>query len=320
MPMELKLSLMLSPSSRACRGTKHAQLSCETKLYATLRACAEGERAPNLALMHFLASAASEADAHRALDDAIAGAEPGSAARQRLEGMAALWRDHPSTFGIVRGMHALAATTTDWRQTFDAAARLSPEAGVALYSLGDKDLLSAATGELVELMQSWALLQRDGVVLDLGCGIGRVAVAIAPCVARVIALDVAPEMARLAAERTCACGNAGVIVGEGTNLAFFADSSFDLVLAIDSFPYLVASGCAAAHIAEIVRVLKESGRMLVMNWSYRGDPAGDSREVAELAAAHGLSVLRNGTSPLSLWDGRAFLLEKTVRTSWPAPS
>jgi SAM-dependent methyltransferase len=91
-------------------------------------------------------------------------------------------------------MQALAGTSADWPRVFDEAARLSPEAGVALYSLGDPDLLAAATRELVDLLQGWALLGREAVVLDLGCGIGRVAAAVAPHVTRVVALDISPEM------------------------------------------------------------------------------------------------------------------------------
>jgi ubiquinone/menaquinone biosynthesis C-methylase UbiE len=101
-----------------------------------------------------------------------------------------------------------------------------------------------------------------------------------------------------------------VVLGCGSTLALLADARFDLVLAIDSFPYLVVSGNAAAHVADIARVLKAGGRCLIMNWSYRGDPPRDTREITALAAAHGFFVLRNGSAPLSLWDGRAFLLEK----------
>ncbi|HEY3777186.1 MAG TPA: class I SAM-dependent methyltransferase [Rhizomicrobium sp.] len=279
-------------------------------LAAPLRACAEGAEAPNLALMHLLSCASSEADAKCALEDSIARTPTGSDARRRLGQMASLWRERPSAYALVHRMHALANSDTDWRRTFDDATQLSPEAGVALYSLGDTNLLATATQELVELMRRWALLRHDSVVLDLGCGIGRVAAAIAPYVARVIALDVSPEMARLAAERTRHSDNISVVVGEGLNLAILADARFDLVLAIDCFPYLVASGVAAAHVAESARVLNAGGRLLVMNWSYRGDEARDARDIISLAEAHGFRFLRNESRPLSLWDGRAFLLAK----------
>jgi hypothetical protein len=82
------------------------------------------------------------------------------------------------------------------------------------------------------------------------------------------------------------------------------------VLAIDSFPYLVEAQLQAMHFGEIARVLQPRGQFLIMNYSYRGDLARDRVEVARLAGQHDLEVLRNGTGGLSLWDGRAFLLEK----------
>ncbi|HEY6578649.1 MAG TPA: class I SAM-dependent methyltransferase [Rhizomicrobium sp.] len=281
------------------------------ELDAPLRACARGRALPNIALMRLLSAASAEPEAHRALDVRIASTKPGSAARMRLERLSEIWRRVPSAFGTVARMNALCgAAGGDCSGLFDAAARRSPEAGVALYSFGDAGLLTAATQEVVDQMSRWGILRRPDTVLDLGCGIGRIAAAIAPRVARVVGVDSSGEMVKLARARTPTCSNVTIIRGDGTNLAFFADESFELVLAIDSFPYLVEAQCESAHFDEISRILKPGGLLLIMNYSYRGDLARDRSDIGGLARKCALKVLRNGTAGLSLWDGRAFLLRR----------
>src|SRR5947209_2453175 len=178
---------------------------------------------------------------------------------------------------------------------FDDAARLSPEASVALYSLGSVKLLDEITRELVECLRGWGLLNSGDSVLDLGCGIARIAAAVAPMVSRVVAVDVSSEMVRLAHERTKNFDNVTVTLTEGNDLTFLENDSFDVVLAIDSFPYLVHSGRAAIHVQESSRVLKLGGRMLIMNYSYRGNLDEDRAELADVAQPCGLEILRNGT-------------------------
>jgi len=57
--------------------------------------------------------------------------------------------------------------------------RQSEEASVALYSLGNPELLAAATREVVERMNEWAVLAPMRDALDVGRGIGRMESALA---------------------------------------------------------------------------------------------------------------------------------------------
>ena len=91
-------------------------------------------------------------------------------------------------------------------------------------------------------LDAWGLLGPDRDVLDLGCGIGRVAAALSPRVRSVAGLDIAPAMIAAARARCAGIGNLRFLLGSGLDLAPFADRSLDLVLAVDSFPYLVQSG------------------------------------------------------------------------------
>lgn len=277
----------------------------------TLQACAEGTMSSNVALMRVFLASADEAVAREALDSAITAAGADVRAVGRLRAMSRLWAEVPAAFGTVKKMTELGERRgATWGSIFDAAVCISPEAAVALYSLGNGELLDEITGELVQCMQGWGLLKPPHRVLDLGCGTGRIAAAVAPFVWHVVAADVSAEMVRLAAKKTGPCGNVAALQVDGSDLAFLAEEAIDLVLAIDSFPYIVQSGCAANHIGGAARMLRPGGRFLIMNFSYRGNLDGDRREVACLASEHGLTVLRNGTVDLSLWDGQAFLLAK----------
>ena len=80
----------------------------------------------------------------------------------------------------------------------------SPEASVALYSLGDPAILAAATEEIVAWLVAERLLPADADVLDLGCGIGRVG-GVAPRCRSVLGLDVSAGMVAEATRRLLAC-------------------------------------------------------------------------------------------------------------------
>ena len=129
---------------------------------------------------------------------------------------------------------------------FDRAVRHSPEASVALYSLGDKAILGAATAEIVGWLAAEGLLPDRADVLDLGCGIGRVCAALAPRCASVLGLDVSAGMVAEATTRLAAHPTVRIARTSGEDLDGLAAGAFDLVLAIDSFPYIVQTGAATA--------------------------------------------------------------------------
>lgn len=188
---------------------------------------------------------------------------------------------------------------------FDRLAREEPEAGVAFYSLGDPVLLDAATAELVEVVGAWVSVEGSRV-LDFGCGIGRVALALAPHAAEVVGVDVSAGMVGAARRRGGELENVRFEQTDGRALPF-QDATFDLVLAVDSFPYLVKAGVLDEQLREIARVLRPGGDLLVFNWSYRGDEAVDAHEAAE---ARGFACLRSSEHPFAIWDASGFHLRR----------
>ena len=75
-------------------------------------------------------------------------------------------------------------------------------------------------------------------------------------------------------------------------------------------PYLVGAGLADRHIGEIGRVLRPGGAAVILNYSYRGDPARDLGELTASAEARGLAVTAPSPSGFRLWDAAVYRVVK----------
>jgi SAM-dependent methyltransferase len=284
------------------------------RLAAILEACRDGGLPPNIALMRVLIEAGSREEAEAVIADARASADP------RLNALAGHFAANPQSWTTIRSVMAQAEHdrlpqdgVAHWSAVFDRLAHLAPEAGVALYALGSPELLAAATAEVIARMREWRLLGRDRSLLELGCGLGRLSLALAPEFASVTGLDVSGEMIAEARRRATGTPNLRFARNSGRDLSDIPDSSFDVVLAADVFPYLVSSGAelARVHIEEAARVLRPGGALLIFNYSYRGEPDKDRREISALFEAAGFAAEREGTQDLALWDAAAYLGRKT---------
>ena len=290
------------------------------KLRPILDAYLAGGMPPNIALMRLCMEASSPEKMRVAVGEVgegFAGVEA-----VRLEALARLLDEHGSAWATIRQVMAEAEhdhtalsneeAVAYWAAVFDRLAKAQPEAGVALYALGSPELLARATAEIVEALRGWGLLARSGHVLEIGCGIGRFVRALAPEVAAVTGIDVSPGMIAAARERCAGLANVRLDVSSGRDLSGFDGASFDLVLAVDVFPYLVQAGgeVAARHIAEAGRLLRPGGTLAILNYSYRGDLDGDRREIAQAAGQAGFPRVDEPSPSFEYWDGSVFLLRK----------
>ncbi len=290
--------------------------ACPAAAHDVLARYLDGEVSAEIALMHLLLAAGGLPALRGCLS------RLGAARRPALVRLARLADTHGQ--GLARAAALVEAGLTEavggdrlaaTREQYDRAVALAPEAAVALYSLGDPAILARATGELAAILADWGLLGADRDALDIGCGIGRVEQALAPRLRRIVGIDLSPAMVAEARRRCAGIANASFAVGTGGELSQFAGASFDLVLAVDSFPCIVAvePELARRTIAEAARLLRPGGALAIFNYSYRGDPAIDRAEAAAAANAAGLNVQRNGTRDLALWDGTSFLFSAPPR-------
>ncbi len=198
---------------------------------------------------------------------------------------------------------------------FDRAVAAAPDASVAAYSLNDPALLAGATAEVVAWLLEGALATERSDVLDLGCGTGRVAAGLAPRVRSVLGLDVSAGMVAEARRRHAGLANLRFEVTDGAPCAWLPADSADLVLAVDSFPYLVQAGLADAHVCQAARVLRPGGALVILNVSY-GEPEQMRADRARgWALAWDMQLVTCAAHPFTQWDGEAFVLRRPATIS-----
>jgi SAM-dependent methyltransferase len=266
---------------------------------------ARGEIGAGVAAMRLLMEAASPEAARAVLRRAEGRLGPLAEVEALLTGEA---------FATIKGVlgavghertHDRPTTPAEWGRAFDRACAVSPAASVALYTLGDPERLRAATEEVVRWLAVQGVLRADRRVLEIGCGAGRFVEALAPHVGFIAGLDVSPARAARARRRARIRSNAAVVLTAGRDLSAFASGGIDLVLAVDSFQYLVKAGVAETHLAEVGRVLKPGGELVILNWSYEAP--------YEPPAAPGLEPVALSGRELRLWDGVGFRLRKRAQ-------
>jgi SAM-dependent methyltransferase len=282
--------------------------------------CAAGEVSPAIALVRLLVLCGDAAAARSALAAMTTRAVPDrNLGAALLELQALLDTGGDLVARILEherrlcGPSAAADELARCARMFEQALRESPEASVALYSLGSPARLSAATAEVVALLERLGVLGPERRILEIGCGIGRFQQALAGRAATITGTDIAPGMIAEARRRCAELRNVRLLQTSGRDLEGFGAATFDTVLAIDSLPYVHRAGMALleVHFMEAARVLLEGGDFVILNLTYRGDLALDRADAGRMAAGSGFDLLRNGTGDLELWDGATFHLRKS---------
>jgi ubiquinone/menaquinone biosynthesis C-methylase UbiE len=139
----------------------------------------------------------------------------------------------------------------------------------ATWATGDYDAMARTEGlyETGERLVARVGVRRDEDVLDVACGTGNAAVPAAQAGARVVGVDLTPEMFEDGRARATAAGvDVEWTEGDAEELRF-EDQQFDVVLS--------TFGCMFAPRHEVVadeiaRVLRPGGRLGLCNWTPEG--------------------------------------------------
>jgi SAM-dependent methyltransferase len=104
-----------------------------------------------------------------------------------------------------------------------------------------------------------------GRIIDLGCGTGRLALALAPTGYQPVGVDLSPEMLKVMGEKAAALGVAiPCVCGNLVELGMFADASFDHAACLFSTLGLIVGAEARQQaVAHVHRLLKSGGVFVV---------------------------------------------------------
>lgn len=130
----------------------------------------------------------------------------------------------------------------------------------------------AAVAEMIDALPPAHLLRAAGVaagerVLDVATGTGNVALQAAGAGARVVGLDLTPELLRTAQRRASERGVEIEWVAGDAEALPFEDRSFDAVLSVFGVQFAPRHEVTAA---ELVRVCRPGGRVGMCNWTPEG--------------------------------------------------
>jgi SAM-dependent methyltransferase len=121
-------------------------------------------------------------------------------------------------------------------------------------------------GELAGRVRAFVAASGDERALDVGCGAGALALALAPLVREVVGVDRVPELLALARDRAPA--NATFVEGDATHLPY-EGASFDLTGTLRTLHHVPRPELV---VAELTRVTRAGGRLLVIDQLAPIDP------------------------------------------------
>ena len=142
----------------------------------------------------------------------------------------------------------------------DESARLS------VLGVVDEDRVRATAEVTIQWLEASVGIKPDDVILEIGCGIGRVGQVLAPRCKHWIGCDVSPNMLKFARQRLASFNNVSFVEISGFDLRPIPDASVDLVYCTVVFMHL-DEWDRYNYVLEAYRVLRPGGRVFVDNFN-----------------------------------------------------
>ncbi len=158
----------------------------------------------------------------------------------------------------------------DYKTVWNAVSRDSDSAKLAVSGYTDEDEYRRLADATVATLRRTVGIGGDDVVLEIGCGVGRVGPAIAPVCKKWIATDVSENMLEHTRERTKGLDNVETVATNGWDLSPIADGSVDVVYCTVVFMHL-DEWERFSYVREAMRILQPGGRVYVDNFNLLGD-------------------------------------------------
>jgi SAM-dependent methyltransferase len=161
-------------------------------------------------------------------------------------------------------------TRTAYGHVWDAASQSLDEARISVCGTADTAEWQRSGEATAADVREQAAVQPGDVVLEIGCGAGRVGRYLAPHCARWIGADVSANMLRFAEEGLGDHRNVTFFKLNGVDLAGIDDRSLDILYCTGVFMHL-DEWERYRYIVEGRRVLKPGGRLYVDNYNLMTD-------------------------------------------------
>jgi SAM-dependent methyltransferase len=155
----------------------------------------------------------------------------------------------------------------------------------------------------------------DDVVVEVGCGVGRLTRVLAPAARKVVALDISDEMLRRARALNPGLANVEWIRSDGVSLRPVADAEVDACISFVVFQHIPDPRVTLGYVREMGRILRPGGWAA---FQVSTDPAvhqrrGGLRTLGRTAASLLGRAPRGQRSPA--WLGSAVDLDELRRTA-----
>ena len=147
---------------------------------------------------------------------------------------------------------------SEYKRVWSALSTTEDQAKLHVIGVTEEAALEATGEETLRFLQQSVGIETEDVVLEIGCGVGRVGKVVAPLCRKWIGCDVASNMLSLTAKRLEGLSNVELLEISGYNLSGVADASVDVVYCTVVFMHL-ESWDRYNYISEAFRVLRPKG-------------------------------------------------------------
>ena len=158
----------------------------------------------------------------------------------------------------------------DYKSVWNELSDTEERAKMHVAGVFEEDKLHATAEETKKVLVETVGIKSDDEVLEIGCGVGRVGMVIAPLCKRWIGCDVSSNMLRHAAQRLSQHKNVSFIELSGFDLSPIADKSVSLVYCTVVFMHL-DEWDRFNYVLEAYRVLCPGGRVFIDNFNLCSD-------------------------------------------------